>query len=346
LAVCEADLDIGEVWSQRDFSCTLNVQNPGREDREVLEIKTSCECTSAAPSSFVVPAGGTVPVQVRLDLWPRSAVETSQAVRPFTVELTPVVRRWTPISSPWQLHGRVRRHPLVPQVWELDFGGTLVHGFPFPAKIGDVACQGPLAGITAGCDGSLATVRVLGPNDNGKRCQLEIALRPDLPLGEHRFDVFLKPVVAGNDLPAGLGQPPELHLAVRAVVNRDIYVMPADVSLGAVRIGDSAEQVVSVRSLHNRPFEVLDVKMDGPDGIEVKPAGKQDGARLFQIVQRASKSGVQVGRIRFLVKEADGQPPYELSVTAAYHGFQDDSPSGGTVGKGQAIQPRQSGSTN
>ncbi len=318
LEIAASALDFGEVWDQRSFPWTLPIRNASNEPVEVLEFKTSCGCLSVEPESLVVPPGETVPVKLMLNLNAKNRQKASLCVRDFDVGLVPVTKSSLPGQTRWKLHGYVRRYPLVTSPARVDFGEALVVGASFPSRAVDVHCLIPITGLTAECDESMATVHVEQIADDTQSYRVEILPRADLSVGEHMFDVSLKPLLRARQ--PGRELPP-FQVEVTAHVLTDVYAVPSMLWLGAAKLGEVLDGTVAIAA-RSRPFRVLEVRQNEEAQVEVaRIEGVDAKTHVFRVMQRVAKGGTQRGGMEFIVQEEGGSEPYRVPVSVCYHGL-------------------------
>ena len=68
LVVNQSDLEIGEVWEEKDFETVLPIYNQTATPIEVVNFAVSCGCLMVEPRSLTIPAKEIALVRLRLDL--------------------------------------------------------------------------------------------------------------------------------------------------------------------------------------------------------------------------------------------------------------------------------------
>lgn len=315
-------LDLGHLWDNTRFPWTLHLRNETAEEIEVVEIKNSCNCVSVEPKSFVVPGGGSTAVELLLDLHSKDPDDASRPWWSYETELVAITKTHLPEENLWGLRGRVYRYPLIALPAPVDFAELLVAAYAFPSMTVDVECLRPTADLSARCDESMAAVRVKRVEETPQRYRLEISPREDLPAGEHRFSVHLRPKIAANHVPPGLEDIPELELPVIANVCRDVYVSPSHIAFGAVTVDEVAEQIVMLSSRHRKPFSVQ-VAESGTSSVApvTVDSGGDSLDCCFRVSQQATESGPQSTEVRFTVEQQGGKASYEIVLPVSYHGI-------------------------
>jgi len=112
--IAEQDLDFGERFEQSTFKWPVTIRNPTSNDVRVLECYTSCSCVGVEPESFVVRSGGTVEIELTLDLRSGDGSDISTAKQQretfeFEAQIIPRFHGENGRhSEAWTLHGSVR----------------------------------------------------------------------------------------------------------------------------------------------------------------------------------------------------------------------------------------------
>ncbi|MCW5775603.1 MAG: DUF1573 domain-containing protein [Phycisphaeraceae bacterium] len=96
------------------------------------------------------------------------------------------------------------------------------------------------------------------------RTELKVRMLPGAPMG----------FIRNNHVRLRTNDPKHEHVMLELIAQHlgDVEVLPERVSFGAVRIGDTFEQEVIVRSRTGTPFSILDVEDRNPDPNAVKVA--------------------------------------------------------------------------
>src|SRR5579875_1916054 len=72
LAVAAADLDLGEVWEEKDIAWRLPIRNQTEGRIEIHDLVQTCGCTDIKPRRLSIAAGETATVDLTLDLTHRT----------------------------------------------------------------------------------------------------------------------------------------------------------------------------------------------------------------------------------------------------------------------------------
>lgn len=284
LIVKEENLDFGDVWVQEAFGWQLSVYNPTGQDIEVLDLRSSCNCSSIEPKSFVVPAGGETDIRLVLDLKDPDAEPRRRFLRDFVVEVLPVTKDVPPGPTGWRLHGRVRdaialiRSPV-------EFDNAMLRGEPYPTGLIQIETHVPLRTLNAECDRSSALVGVIGESPHGRAFELAVTPQQTLPAGRFRFPIQLQAkTLRGETLP-----PITIHAAGRIV--NDIYALPSSIDFGMRAKLELCEETVTFQSRTGVEFMIEQFEATAGD-IELEPQTTDFAAyHTVRIVARFDGTG-------------------------------------------------------
>ncbi len=87
LDIRPADLDLGQVWLQKEQPFAVQVRNVSDRPVVVTQFAASCNCTTLSPSAFNLPPNGRQVVRGVIDLT-RSVHESADGTFPFDVTLS------------------------------------------------------------------------------------------------------------------------------------------------------------------------------------------------------------------------------------------------------------------
>jgi hypothetical protein len=193
-------------------------------------------------------------------------------------------------TDEWAIVGKVRK-PLLLEKNVVDFGDVSNLEEQVERTL-RVQCLAPVASFAASCDPRNAGVDVIAPGDASGRCSLRVSLSQELPLGRFDFELNLVPASSGDE------QLPALPVRVTGRIAEDIQVVPSEVTFGAVRIGESASETVTLRSLTGRPFtfQAAETSIDGVTVVSSSQAGEPTACR---VALRPVQTGAKAGSVRF-----------------------------------------------
>lgn len=332
LSICHRSRDLGHVWERADFRWIVPILNTSLKSVDVLNVSASCACVSVSPRAFTVPAGGTVDVVLSLDLRkPGDASTVAEAFWPFEVKIVPIVGGSFSKHDTWTLTGKVQRSPFVLSTTEVDFGESLVYGSAFSPRYVRVKSAIPFSDLQASCDPSIATVSIehIIPSS----CyQLKILPHSTLAIGEHEFVVHLRSHVAQHDLPAGIHEPPEFDVPVKATVVQSSYVVPGSLVFGVEEVGKTIEKAILVGLLETTGFSVSS-QVDGHCSTTVQREQSDSACtepKVFKVIQHIDHVGAYSGNVRFKV-DVKGKKSQVIDLPISYHGIENPKHLNGDV---------------
>lgn len=236
--VSESGLSLGELPASKNYVVSLPITNDSDQAVDISQFKTSCGCTFVSPSSLVIPAHGTRPVQVGIDLFQLAG--RAEAFRaPFEVTIHPVMPAGLGSLS-WKLKGVVL-FPSILDSNEVSFTGANV------VVEGEVAPEQVIVGHLADrrCSVSIenpsqrVSVSLLPPDDSGK---FSISIRPSpQQAGPFEYHVRIK---ISNDQGRLIQEVP---IGIIGEMIPENHFLPREMSFGAQVIGTKASQDVILR---------------------------------------------------------------------------------------------------
>lgn len=311
LFIDPAETKLGEMWEAPEYTATVTLRNTSDTAIAVSKFGTSCVCSGIEPASVVVPAHGSVPLRVKMDLTHRMPHLAEQERRPFSVTLHPLVLQAGVASNGWEFTGVVRSRVGLSHS-RLEFGDRCTHaGTPVTRKVRANVFQ---TGVTleAVAKPRLATVEVVPVA--GKPGEYEIAITPDpkLAVGPFRFDVPITAVMPGGKRQRCTA------IEVSGEMQHSTRIVPSIVLLGEHPVGDEATAEVTVR-LPARPGWSVD-RVEGSPGMRVSVGGTpEEGALSYLLVQKITEPGEHVEIAKFQIANPAGA--WEtVEVTVRYYG--------------------------
>jgi hypothetical protein len=244
--------DFGSVPRGAQLSHRFVITNIYAVPMVITEVKSGCGCVTATPAKRVVEPRESTTIDVNMDARRFTGLKTvgiTVTVGPdyiSTAQLRVSANsRADIVFNPGQVSfGTVTRGQAASQVIDVEYAGVLdwqvteasAKDLPVEVALGELYRR---------------------PGQVGYR--VRVTLKADAPVGTLKGDLFLKT----ND-PAS----PLLPVLVEGVVQSNITVAPAALSLGTVKIGETLTRRVVVRG--NKPFRVLGVEGLG-DGMQLDP---------------------------------------------------------------------------
>ena len=252
--------DFGSVPRGAQLSHRFVITNIYAVRMEITSIKPGCGCVAANPVKRVLEPRESTTIDVTMDARRFTGLKTvgiDVTVGPdfiSTARLTVSANsRADIVFNPGQVSfGTVTRGQKASQVIDVEYAGVLdwqvteasAKDLPVEVSLGELYRR---------------------PGQVGYR--VRVTLKADAPIGALKGDLFLKT----ND-PAS----PLLPVLVEGVVQSNLTVAPATISLGSVKIGETLTRRVVVRG--NKPFRVLgveglgeDMKLDPPPSAAPAP---------------------------------------------------------------------------
>ncbi len=315
IPVSVGNLDLGEVWAQEAYPWTIPVINHTEYELKIRKVASPCGCSKVEPSSFTIPPKGTVSVLVTLDLRPRSPAESILAVRPFSVQITPLVETGKSSVRPYQFELTARvRNPLVFSASRVHF--STADNLPvqpqFVPKTAAFASAIPLKSLTAIAKPPLVSAAVTLNTE--KRGTLTLVPNGELPAGYFECNIYVEATTAdGETLPA-------VTLPVSGDVLADIQVMPPLITFAPARLSESVETTVLLVSRTGGPFSVQSVE-SGSEHLSIEPVTTGSMADCqYRICQRITQTGAYSQTVTFVV-DREGESPDRIQLQVNHVGL-------------------------
>ena len=312
LVVESRSLDFGSAWDGTHRAMKFSIKNPTSLPISVINMVTSCSCTSVRPRTFIVEAGASQVVEAELDLraWRNDKQNGDKTV--FQASIIPQIENSSTRPTPWIITGEIKRLVKV-SVPNNIFSCEAVVGRPREPFDATVTYLTTLEGLTAACNPTKAAVNVEG----GPRVfKLHISPRSDLPPGLTDFDITVQPKHATEDLPTS-----QWKMLVK--VHQLVEPVPSTVSFGALPLGQIATQSITLMSRGDISFTIEAWKSANTNTI-VEPLVSAPGAatpnKAFKVTQRITELGSQQSAVVFSVRTAE-QGDLIITCPIQYHGL-------------------------
>ena len=245
--------DFGNVPRGAQLSHRFIITNIYAVRMEITSLKSGCGCVSASAAKRVLEPRESTSVDVTMDARRFTGAKTvgiTVSVGPDYISSAQLRvsanSRADIVFNPGQVSfGTVTRGQSVSQVIDVEYAGVLDWQV-IEASAKDLPVEVALSELYR------------RPGQVGYR--VKVTLKADAPVGVIKGDLFLKT----ND-PAS----PLLPVLVEGLVQSNVTVAPAAVSLGSIKIGEPLTRRVVVRG--SKPFRVLSVEGLG-DGMTLDPA--------------------------------------------------------------------------
>jgi hypothetical protein len=134
--------------------------------------------------------------------------------------------------------------------------------------------------------------------------QLKVTLKPDTPAGVIRDRITLEINDAYNKT---------IDVALHGMIQADVSLSPASLTLGSVPAGGAMTKQVLVRGV--RPFKIVSIESDeGPFQIQKPEEAKQ--LHILTVTLPADRQPGDVAQHFTIATDMEGEPPLKLNVTA------------------------------
>ncbi|MEQ9407547.1 MAG: hypothetical protein RIK87_07450 [Fuerstiella sp.] len=224
LDILPGDLNLGEVWLQKELPFRLTVRNTSDEPVTVVNFSASCNCTEIVPTAFTIPSFGETIVRGVVDL--THSVHDQQAAKfPFEVTLTAQTTLRGRSILKWPLRGTALRVlDVSPPSIELRGAWEVIEGTSSPTVDVKLAPQIELASLEPEWDAGNADIEFTGPDFDGVYL-LRFTPRTDQPAGNIDTRITLRSV-----LPDGTSGP-GIEIPVRGVVVPPVRLSPSRIAV-------------------------------------------------------------------------------------------------------------------
>ncbi len=239
--------DFGSVPRGAQLAHRFTITNIYAVRMEIISVQSGCGCVTATPAKRVLEPRESTTIDVAMDARRFTGMKTVG----ITVTVGPDF-----ISSAHLRVSANSRADIVFNPGQVSFG-TVTRG-QAASQVIDVEYAGVLEWQVTEASAKDLPVEVTlnelyrRPGQVGYR--VRVTLKADAPIGTLKGDLFLKT----ND-PAS----PLLPVLVEGVIQSNLTVAPAALSLGAVKIGETVTRRVVVRG--TKPFRVLGVEGMGQE---------------------------------------------------------------------------------
>lgn len=292
LVFAEEDLTFGPVPESESVERELRITNTSTEAVTIDHFDKSCSCLGVEPNQQVVVGPGetrTLRIKLKTAI-PHGQVATDDGMYHETVD----------VAAVWG-DGKGQRVEVT-----LRYSVQQTVGFdPADVRLGVVSHREPVR-VTATVTllPPITDIRVLHHPDwvvnvtakgGGNR---EVTATPARP-GELRVvndSLQVVPVGADGE------ERPARPLFIRGEVRLDVVSLPADLPLGLLTVGTTVEESFRLKSLTNRPFEVMKVESDSPD---VTVMADPTDRKLFTARAKVAGRGNQERWVTVTVRQDD-----------------------------------------
>lgn len=292
------ELDFGSIWHGEPCELSIDLKNVGDAPLEIVEVRSSCGCTTGTPEKMRLEAGESTPLRVTYD--------TKRGVRSVTQNLTIIT------NDPGQRERVVAIRGEVKNVYDGLPANNLVLGMvPFDADIErslelvsnmDESVILRLGPTPAGAPFDAR----LEPIEQGRRYRLVIRTRPPMKVGP----VSEKIEIATTNL-----RFPTLTVPVNGRVMEHVGIVPPDITV-VPRATRPTRRVLMLNHLPGRRMNVTRVESSHPSvttSIGPKAAAPPNSEFVQQhiYVQVPAYSDVPSEGVLVTVYTDDADPKYQ-----------------------------------
>ncbi len=236
--------DFGDVARGSETVHRIRFTNKYKETVHVSNVRTTCGCTAAKPSKTSLASREEAYIEIQMDTRKFSRKKESNVIVTFDAPLAAEVR--IPISV--YIRTDVVLEPGGANFGAVDLGSS-------PTRKINIAYAGrpdwTIRGVRS-TSGEVTTNLVETSRAGGRvTYDLEVALKPTLPAGDFRSQIFLQTDDAES---------PQVPVLVEARVEADITVTPEVIAIGPVAAGQS--KMVNVVIKGKKPFAVEKLECD------------------------------------------------------------------------------------
>lgn len=268
----EVSHDFGSVPRGAELSYKFPIKNLYAVRLEIMDVRVSCGCVTAKPSSRVLEPLQTAYLDVTMDARRFTGPKTVSIFFTVGPQYTSTcvlqvsaVSRADVVFNPGQINfGIVPRGQTPPQTIDVEYAGVL------DWRINEVIKNG--LPVDIGLEELYRRPGAVG-------YRVRITLRADAPPGPIKQDFLLKTNDAATPL---------LPVLVEGMVQAPLTAVPATVSVGTPKVGEAVTRKVVVRG--SRPFRVTAIDGLGND-IKADLPGVPAPVQIVVLKYQASKGG-------------------------------------------------------
>ncbi len=264
-------LEIGEVWEDRDFVAHISLHNQTDKEIEIGAFAPSCTCTKIEPSELTIPPRGMKKIAVHIDLTERQPKMVFHEKHPFEVQFTPLLglKQKFP-GSGWEIRGTVK-HRIGLEFARLSFEEDCYQGVNITRKV-RVKVNQPIKEIkSTAVPESLATVRMEKiPESNDQF--IYITPNPELPIGSWKGKIQFQ-VVDKQDRKFSAAT---LHIHGETKV--PILVAPYQGVVGTQKINTHVKEILSLK-LFNKSWKIVSLELGQNKGSIREVSDKPEESR-------------------------------------------------------------------
>lgn len=313
LMIPTANLDIGEVWEEKDFVWQLPIRNVTRDTIEIRKFITSCGCTAIDPPKLTIQPNQTAIVKATIDLTHRSYAEAGLSERPLGISLHPITSRSRPGERGWQVHGTVHSRVTL-DAKSVHFGEEPVRGQAAVKRRVLATVHVPCQDLEAKANPLVATASVKRRESDPSRFEITIAVNPEMLPGNFQTNARISVVTPNGDRELAF------LLPIAGEMQPEVRLLPARVLMPPTPLGETAEAVVTLQAPPEAKVALDHIEIGDP-GLRVEPAVIEGipSDRAYRLLQQVAKEGEQTNTVRFFFRKP-GQKIITVAVEVCFRG--------------------------
>lgn len=303
--------DFGRIPDTEEVSCSFSFENTGSGTLEILDVKTSCGCTSAKGEelkgkSFAPGEGEDVEVTYK----PKGRNHVSQTVTFITnSKAAPAVRLTiTAFVEPF-----LRFEPISLQLNELEYGKEHRERVELTSKDPDVE----ILEVSTYKPDVLSAKLIEGPSNgggDGAKAVIEVIIADSAPAG--RLSTYVNVRARGRTAPGAEEIEHNGRLAVNASIFGEIHSDISFFAVGVVPPQGKIRQAARLTRPKGGSFQVTSARLTGSTvpGLDVRVEPQPDGA--VEVVLFGDVHGF-LGTVRgkvMVTTDVAGDPPLNFDV--------------------------------
>ncbi len=246
-------LEIGEVWEDRDFVASISLHNQTDKEIEIGAFAPSCTCTKIEPSELTIPPRGMKKIAVHIDLTERHPNMVFHEKHPFEVQFTPLLglKKKFP-GSGWEIRGTVK-HRIGLEFTKLSFDADCYQGVNITRKV-RVKVNQPIKEIkSTAVPESVASVHMQKiPESNDQF--IYITSNPELPIGSWKGKIQFQVVdLKDREFSAAT-------LYIHGETKIPILMVPHQGVLGTQKVNSNVKEILMLKLL-NKSWKIVSLEL-------------------------------------------------------------------------------------
>jgi hypothetical protein len=319
LVISKEALDLGRVWEDEAFHCTLPIENRSRHEITIARFAVSCDCAKVSPSSLTIQPGAIGQVELTIDLGKTARVYPELTAWEFSLRVTPAVEGCETLHSGWLVRGTVLQSISVDPV-ALEFGEEIIRNNPTSPKLARLLPKFPAESLSVEYDRRLGQVvtRSGGQGGDGQGWTVEVTPNSSQATGPLSYEITLvvKPAQSLREV--------RKTLAVKGQIVEDVRSIPDRIVMAARNIGDEVEETVLLASRTNKSFTIEAVEADSRVTRVMRQNPQDVRGKTYRITQRITTRGSSSAQIAFKVRLEGQDELIGITLPIVYYGLASD----------------------